>query len=342
MNSRKRLITISQTGLNAAGGVPKWNRDIHSVFADTFECHHYCWDDLSRKPDVWTSEPDQAKILNTWLLWTRKVSADDIVIADGFWLSGLEHFKNAVSVAHGIWSHLTHERVEAARTLQMKLDIEFQENHHAQVAHRRKCQQLGTPIVAVSDFIADQMRLQWGFDSTVINNAVDLSMFTPLPIRDDVVLHGINDRSNKNKGWDHIEACRAACPWMRFMTLDEYSEEKMWTKEGSVGCAAAAVVPSGYEGNSYFMLELLASATPVVCYDVGLPYLAARSGHSDDLGVVLSLRERYPTTTAQGLQELLTKIVEKRDPRAWLTSVGATSEQFAASWRSLIEARLCR
>src|SRR6185503_12581274 len=95
----------------AGGGVPAFNRALHAAFPDR-ECRHFCWEDFpwSSSPDLMgLSEWDRASTLNSYLVKSRSITAEDVVVADGFWAKGLEHLPFAISHSHGIWSHLTLE-----------------------------------------------------------------------------------------------------------------------------------------------------------------------------------------------------------------------------------------
>jgi glycosyltransferase involved in cell wall biosynthesis len=410
-----RIHLISHTPLDAPGGVPRFNRYLKRVLE---EVGHDVMDwSAWNLPQRFVghgaaSEVALASTLSRYLYsHIDAVFPDDVVIGDGFWCGDFAFLghRRVISVAHGIWSHLTKEDADAG------VPPENPSNHAAQIRHRREHLRRGLPIVAVSRFISEQMRLQWGFESRVINNAVDPSEIPDFEPNDwwrkyedlacnrpIVVVHGVNDRGNLNKGWDHIEACRQMLEhgaprtveahlsnmfrrmnsphgrdasrrafsdmtpesigravaktaqavregkrmeqyWplkMMLLSLDEFHAElgcadKMQTLQH----ADAVLIPSGYEGNSYFALEAMSCGVPVVAYDVGLFREIADEGLSDEVGVVMPRRERSPQRTAAGLNHMLTTGRVPRPERA-LEKV-ASFQAFRDGWCGMIE-EICR
>lgn len=303
----KRLITVSYTGLNASGGVPKFNRDLHAAFPDR-ECIHYCWSDYpysDRADVIMLPEWDKARILNLYLLRSRKVTHDDTVVADGFWAWGLESIPHAISHSHGIWGHVTW------KDTQRGTEPENPFHHAAQVAFRGTWTRLGKRFTAVSEFIAFEMDAQWGFRvNRIINNGVDTEVFRPSTrdtnLNDLLIIHGVNDRGNINKGWDHIEALKEGIPGAHVLSLDEAQTllgryDEPWTKAETLAAADIVVHPSGFEGNSMFVAEALACGVPVVGYDVGYLWVVDR-----EYGPTVMDRDwRSPDLTVQTVKGLL-------------------------------------
>lgn len=333
------IVLISYTALNAGGGVPRWNRDFIAGFPGT---KHYSFDDIVKFDPGFrimnSPEWEKARALNRWLVWSRKVKKNDIIIVDGFWGLGLEGF-NVISVAHGIWSHLTKEDVDAG------LKPEFPIHNAVQVDYRRRHITSGGKIVAVSDFIANQMKLQWGFDSRVINNAVDLEKFCP-PKRmlsnwsdSRLIIHGV---TTANKGFDHINAVKEALPNDDVLLLDEAAEKYKLPKYETLANADLVVQPSAYEGNSYFVLETLASDVPIVAYNVGLlnsiSRIARANGIEPCIGVIIDRKFRSPEETAKVTKFILDSVMRDRsgyNPRqvAELFSI----QRFHEEWRKYLE-----
>lgn len=342
----RRLITVSYTSLDAGGGVPKFNRDLHAAFPDR-ECRHFCFMDFPWWHEVHArgeTEWGRARILNEWLVKSGLITSDDVVVADGFWAEGLSHLPLAVSHSHGIWSHLTHDDVLAGKAPDMP------DHHAAQVAFRRRWINCGRHITAVSDFIADQMWLQWGFGvDQVINNGVDTATYRPdervqedwYGLRRPLVIHGVNDPSNVNKGWNHIEALRKESD-LNVMSLDEayghfmLRSDRPWTKPMVLAQADLVVHPSGYEGNSLFVAESLACGVPVVGYDVGFLY-SLRNG---PLPSVMHRSKRSPSHTLETVRWMLSD-EERLIRAARVARIIATQHLdmslFRQDWRSYIE-----
>lgn len=340
----RRINLISYTPLNAGGGVPRWNRDFVAGFPGA---RHFSWEDVIKlNPNLayhTASEHDKALVLSQFLLWGKVVSRDDIFICDGFWGDGFTGCPNVVSVAHGIWSHLTKEDVDQGKT------PDFPENHNDQVNFRRKHLDEGKPIIAVSDFISRQMKLQWGFESSVINNGIDLSKFDPQTKARDLdlyfdgrlIIHGV---TNANKGFDHIEALKLALPDDQVLLLDDAARLLGVPKYQALAMADLVVQPSAYEGNSYFVLETLACGTPIVAYNVGLlnsiSEICAMNGIECSIGCVIDrkLRSTHETVkVAKWILESVCRDQESYNPRqvAELFSV----QKFHDQWRSFLESR---
>lgn len=341
----KKIVTISYTDLDAPGGVPRWNRDFHSSFVGAskekqiYQAEHFCWDNfpITEFSVDHIPEWEKAKLLNNYLLSRKWIRPNDIIVADGFWLSGLEHLPYTVSVCHGIWGHVTKADVDAGK------QPDFPLHHAAQVAYRQKLWNQKKRMVAVSDFIADNMKDIWGWEVPVINTGIDLDLWRPhedqhiLP----VIVHGINDKGNINKGWDHIEAVKASMNIKaRILSFDEFVEQESRVlnrrsnikKNEVLGIADLCLIPSAYEGNSLFCLEALACNVPIVSYNVGLPY---RAWNSDaDIGVIIDRRNRFPLETVNAVIEALENINSYK-PREWVSQFSI--ENFRTNWRSYIE-----
>jgi glycosyltransferase involved in cell wall biosynthesis len=307
-----------------------------------------------------SAEDERARVLSHHLFKRNLVDRDDVIIADGFWCGDLAMFgcRRVISVAHGIWGHVTHDDVLAGRA------PENPQLHSAQIIHRLAHRSRGLPIVAVSHFIADQMRLQWGIESTVINNAVDPAEIVATDYAKEwveqkfagkfLIIHGVNDLSNLNKGGEHLKAVEGT---LNMETFDGISHIKIMSldrcvdgvtgdvldfKNAVLQRANAAVIPSNFEGNSYFFLELLTSGKPIVAYDVGLAYAIKQEGFAPTVGELIDRRERNPMRTAEGARSLLKRICEKDrvlDPGRYIERV--SFERFKSQWIYLVD-QLCR
>lgn len=333
---KRQIVLISFTPLNAGGGVPRWNRDFVNGFPGT---KHFSFDDVP-KYSVGSSELECANALGLWLHLQKKISKDDIVITDGFWGEKLSELGyNVISVAHGIWSHLTKEDVDAGK------QPEFPVHHAQQVKHRRDHLARGGKIVAVSDFISEQMNLQWGFESKVINNAIDLDVFKPATRHvhksgaPRLIIHGV---TTANKGFDHIEEVKRALPNDRVLLLDEAANLLQVPKYDALAKADLVVQPSAYEGNSYFVLETLSCDVPIVAYNVGLLHsisrIARENGIQACVGGVIDRKLRSPQETAKVTKFILESVTRNRsvyNPRtvAKLFSI----KRFHDEWRRYLE-----
>lgn len=331
------IVLISYTPLDAPGGVPRWNRDFVSGFPGA---KHYSWWDFlkdQRASDSNIPEWEKAKLLNRWLTFTSRIWKHHTIIADGFWGEDLsERGYNVISVAHGIWSHLTKEMADAG------MQPEFPAHHAVQVRHRTNHLKRGGRIVAVSDFISRQMKLQWGFESHVINNAIDLDKFRPakdrFPRARPLIIHGV---TTANKGFDHVRAVESTVD-ADVLLLDQAAEKLGIEKYAALAQADLVVQPSAYEGNSYFVLETLASGVPIVAYNVGLlnalSEICDRNGIECCVGAIIARSLRSPEETAKVTKFILSSVMRPHstyNPRqvAELFSV----QKFHEEWRKYLE-----
>lgn len=269
------IVLLSYTPLDSPGGVPRWCRDFIAGFPGT---RHYSWWDCAQAngidPDSqYIPEWEKAKLLTRFLKARGHIGINDIVIGDNWWVDGLETRERTISVAHGNWSHTTLEDVQAG------IPPEFPAHAYQQLAWRKRYTEAGRKIVTVSDFIGYEMKRQWGFESTVINNGIDLEKFKPLPVprsklKNDTYVQDrrpliIHFTTTANKGLDHIEAIKKSVDadvWL----LDEAADKMQMQKYKTLAAADLVVHPSVHEGNSYAILETLACDVPVVAYGVGL------------------------------------------------------------------------
>ena len=334
------IVLVSFTRLDANGGVPRWNRDFIAGFPGT---RHYSYEDFVNNAGTMSdnipTEWSAAAGLNMWLHRAKKVKKDDIIISDGFWGEGLSSLGyNVISVAHGIWSHLTKEDVDVGR------QPEFPVHHAVQVKHRHDHLSRGGKIVAVSRFIQEQMGLQWGFESSVINNAVDLDEFTPnvprMIVTRPLVIHGV---TTSNKGFDHIKKVKEALEdRVEVLLLDDAARELGMGKYQALAHADLVVQPSAFEGNSYFVLETLACDVPIVAYDVGLLHsistISRENGIQACVGAVIDRKYRSPEETAKVSSFILDSVRRDRsvyNPRevAKLFSI----QRFHQEWKRYLE-----
>lgn len=328
----RRIVTISFTGRDAPGGVPRWNRDIRDAFPDR-EVVHFCWDDLIGHSGIRTDKPEweRARSLNGWLIATKQVRQDDIILVDGFWGIGFLGTKfNVISVAHGNWSHTTKQDVENG------IPPEFPQHHAVQVDYRRRHLKNGGKIVAVSNFIAHECKIQWGFEMEVINNGIDTEKFKPaekkIERKRPIIIHGT---TTTNKGFDHIEAVKKldADVWL----LDEAARKLNLPKYDALAQADIVVHPSAHEGNSYFVLETLASGVPIFSYNVGLMF-DYFPRHDPFPGEIHHRAYRDPGVTKMCVEAML--IYHKRGTAAWKPRQIAEQhslDRFCREWREYIE-----
>lgn len=330
-----KIVLTSFTPIDAPGGVPRWCRDLRDGFPKG-SVVHYSWSDVVNDvgQDYDLPEWVKARGLANWLQFKRKIGSDDIVIGDGFWADGYDP-KRTVSVCHGNWSHTT------ANDVAEGIPPEFPQHHAAQLEFRLKHRDHGGRLAAVSDFIADQCMAQWGLEMPVINNGIDLQRFMPadrmMSRSRPLIIHGV---TNSNKGYDHIrlildEANRHHL-W-DVMLLDEAVERLCLPKNETLAQADLVVIPSAHEGNSYFLLETLACNVPIVAYDVGLLYRAARELRVPHLGRIVPREERGAQNFVSKMSFQMTSTTNWRpfiQCREWVSQFSV--QEFQRLWREYL------
>lgn len=339
---KRKVVLVSFTSLNSPGGVPRWNRDIkEGLEAAGHVVQHFSWDSITDKALLNCShgvnEWDKAQILGAWLGWSKLVNQETVVLADGFWAAGLENFiprERLVSVGHGNWSHTTKDDVENG------IPPEFPQHHQFQLSFRRRHHASKGRLVAVSEFIAHQCKIQWDFDMPVINNGIDLEKFHPVKKMDrdrDVIVHGT---TTTNKGFDHIDFVRENVDADLYL-LDNVPERFKLSKYRSLAHADLFVHPSAHEGNSYMVLEALACGVPLISYDVGRLY-SVHAGHdkgfdSKSFGSIIDRRERSPLRTNQAVVSVLDRDLEELSRNARKFAEMNSIQKFQREWVDYVE-----
>lgn len=325
----RKIVLTSYTPIGAGGGVPRWNRDFMAGFPKGCVVH-YSWSDVIKATgrDAPVPEWDKARTLNAWLRATKKIDKDDIILCDGFWTLGLEDFPHVISVAHGNWSHTTKDDVDKG------IQPEFPQHNAVQIDQRRNLLKRGGKIVAVSDFIAYQCKVQWGFEMPVINNGIDLKKFVPVlggksKRKRPVIIHGT---TTGNKGFDHIDQIKKLDADV--ILLDEAPAFFGVPKYPALAQADLVVHPSAHEGNSYFVLETLASGVPIVSYDVGLMYRAAKE--NAPVGCIMHRTKRSKEETLRATEFCLNSVtaLDECKPREWVSQFSV--EKFQQEWRDYL------
>ena len=326
----RRVVLITFTPKDWSGGVNRWVRDFISGYDNSI---HFCASDIPNwKPGI-CNEWDAAKALAAYLKSTNNISKNDIIIVDGFWGIGLDDFPNVISVAHGIWSHQTKEDVELGKP------PDFPVHHAIQLNYRKNHVSRGGRIVAVSDFISTELRKQWQIPSFVINNAIDINAFVPRTFNNvkkkrKLIIHGVNDIGNENKGWSHILHIKNNINDVDVMSLDEaHLALGMSTKQETLAQADLVVIPSAYEGNSYFCLEALSCDVPIIAYNVGLMYKTWGDKNSLDVGVLLDRKLRCQENTLHGVLQFIND-PHTTSPRSWVSKYSI--ENFHNEWNNYL------
>jgi len=323
----RRVVLLSLMPRQYAGGVSRWVDDFMNAVDDR-EVVHYCIDDLfSRFGQRQISEWDAAITLGRFIRQRQFVNENDIFVVDGFWGMGLPQDKNIISVCHGTWARRVKSDLDKGIPSEFPMQMEIQKNYWKGLIAG------GGKIVAVSEFAQDDLKNTWGFESDVINNAIDCNKFRSYPriYRErPLVIHGV---TSKVKASDHIEHLQRNLN-ADVLLLDDAARKLNMPKYEALAQADVVVIPSHYEGNSYFTLEALACDVPVVCYDVGMPWWAFRNGYSRSVGNILSYEKYSPELTLDAVKDVLSEDKMNLHPKE--LALQFTQERFRSEWKTYL------
>ncbi len=210
---------------------------------------------------------------------------------------------------------------------------DFPLHHKFQIEFSKKHIERGGKVTAVSDFISYQLKEQWGFNSVIINNGVDIRCWKPTKekIKRDkpLIIHGV---TNANKGYEHIEAIKINLD-VEILLLDDASEKFKLTKQETLAQADLVVHPSNFEGNSMFCLETLACDVPIVAYNVGLMWKAYNDPMAN-IGIIEDRNNRSPETTVGMVENALNKY-HQFTPREWVKNYSI--DNFIKNWQDYLK-----
>lgn len=324
-----RIILLSLMPRQTVGGVARWVNDFFAAFPDREVLHFSIEDLFSRFGQRDISEWDAAGVLGRFLVQRRMVRHDDTFIVDGFWGLGLMPGPNVISVCHGTWARRVKSDLEKGIPSEFPMQMNVQKMYWDQLVAA------GGKIVAVSEFAQSDLKETWGLQSDTINNVIDSKQFSPRPriYRErPIIIHGV---TSKVKAMDHIDyiggKIRDADIWL----LDEASKRLNMPKYEALAQADVVVIPSHYEGNSYFTLEALAVNAPVVCYDVGMPWWAYRNGWEHKIGKIIPYEQFSPEMTYQAVRDVLAESKQNMQPRE--LALLFSPERFRSEWKAYLE-----
>lgn len=324
----KRIVLLSLLPKNIPGGVTRWVNDFIASFPDRQVVHYSIGDLFSRFGQREIAEWDAAFILGQFLRQKGMVTSDDIFIVDGFWGIGIPSGPNVISVCHGTWARRTKSDITKG------IPVEFPQQMNVQQQYWNELVQHGGKIVAVSEFAAHDLKETWNLDSDVINNAIDAGVYSPRPRlhRDrPIVIHGV---TSKVKSSDHIDYLLRKMRGVDIWLLDDAAQRLNMPKYEALAQADVVVIPSHYEGNSYFTLEALSVGVPVVCYDVGMPWWAYRNGFSDKVGKIIPYENFGVENFRRAVDEVMSKDKASFFPRE--LSGLFTPERFRSEWNEYL------
>jgi len=281
----------------------------------------WSWSDFPNRPAV--SEPEAARILGEWLAANGSLSADDVVVVDGFWGRGLQRFPGrVVSVAHGTWRGIARATgSKQAEQLGIVQEAEYQR----------------LPVVAVSEATRRELQELYGVKAAaVIRNGVDIEEFRPRgkSVRmKPVVVYPSNASA---KGGDLVDALRRRRSDLDFRVIGAgIGQEAEAISQGDVYLS-----PSRTDGCAYAGLQALACGLPVVVSEVGL-FADMQDGKLDGCWLGHSLpKVAVDGPTVEAWSHALSFVLKHasnmgRQARAWAERHGSLT-RWEAEWRAFL------
>jgi len=206
-------------------------------------------------------QPDYvcAAVLNEYLLENGIVDDSTIVIADGYWGTGLQgKVGRLISVVHGSYF---------GRWLQSQVYPwgEAVGMDHVFAQHDLWSDE-SVDVVCVSKDCADDLR-RAGIDKDVevIHHGIFLDIYRPPEERGELLMHGA---TSARKGADVIRALYDLFD-IEVAPMNEFSG-RMTREARRLGQAKMLIAPTRHEGNAYLLMEALACDVPLVTYTTGL------------------------------------------------------------------------
>jgi len=238
------------------GGVEAFSSYLKEVIP---EMELFSWLDFND----WLATPDipdfeRASMLNTYLLEVGGIDEETIVIVDGYWGLGLEgKVARLISVCHGsLYGRFIQSQIYPWGGV---VDMEEVE---AQLYMFKNSE-----VVSVSSESHLELLKAGVPGSTVIRHGVPLDKFMPYQKKRDVWMHAA---TSARKGADLLHHIAAEVG--EGFSIEAMNERSGIPKKKSMRLsqAKALIAPTRHEGNSYLLLEALASGTPLLTYQTGL------------------------------------------------------------------------
>ena len=279
---RPKVLTVSLSN-NGAHGVPKWNHSLREALGQ-FDVQHYSFNEyVSNAPDG-TNEIQKAESFIKWIR-SRQYDKDALILfGDGFWAATYDGPAKVVSVIHGLWSHPERDKWDDGLIKERKKLFDYQIDYY------KKAKDLGHTLICVSPFIHKILEKEYGIESILVSNSVDLNFWdkvniTSLEKDKPLILHGI---TSVNKGSDILQQIKNH-PLIKdrfdIGSIDEIAQHADVPKAVAFKAADVAFLPTKWEASSYLLLECLANNLPIAAYRAGI-LNCAELQRLDSIGVI--------------------------------------------------------
>jgi glycosyltransferase involved in cell wall biosynthesis len=253
--------------------------------------------------------------LNRYLWINKLIDKDTLCIVDGSWGVGIPKEIPIISVVHGSWTEFVLRNTG-------RLEINKEQDL---MWHRPN-----TKMVAVSEASAKYLEIHHKVKADkIILNGVDINVFKPINrfSNKPIVIHCARDYNKDGQGkFDKIKELLQGKFEFKFLNAPdgmEYLDFQM---------ADIVLQCSNYEGNSYFMLEGMASGLPVVASCAGL----FEDTDFGDIKVGEVLPWDACAGTYAGMIECVYKDRVRYNPRQWIME-NASLEIWTKNWKEFLK-----
>jgi hypothetical protein len=327
---RPKVLTVS---LSAVGpfGVPKWNQALTEALSQ-YDVQNFSFNQYVANAPENANEAEKARSFIQWVQ-ARKYDHEALVIfGDGFWASTYTGPAKVVSVIHGLWSHPLRDKWDDGLIEQRKQLFNYQIDYY------KKAKDMGHTLICVSPFIHKILKDEYGVESILIPNAVDLDFWDTINITSlekdkPLILHGI---TSVNKGSDilkQIENHPLIKDRFDIGSIDEIAEHAGVHKAVAFKAADVAFLPTKWEASSYLLLECLANNLPVVAYRAGI-LNCTELQRMDSIGTIV---DDYDVDVfAQAIVDTYENRIQYLCGRLFLQDNGMTTETWNERMRQLI------
>jgi len=266
-----------------------------------------------------TSQWEVAEYLNSWLLKEKLVDENTIVLADGWWVNGLQgKVARLISVVHGTYTSTAIEHEKSP----------FDEPHTLEfgVEQDKIWNDDRVEVVAVSKRTAFELQHQSNIKpDAIIEHGIPLDIYKPdRKPKNRLILHVA---TSLRKGKDTVAEINAMNEFkieqLGFAPNGDMEEEaRLWNRGGIF------FAPTRFEGNSYALLEAIACGLVPVSYATGFAY-----DIPCDVGLVT---DDYHTKNFVTLLKEASEFYSQFMPAEWAKEhIGF--DRFAKRWRAYLD-----
>lgn len=331
MQLKPKVLNVALTSTGPFG-VPKWGKYLKDALED-YDVQNFAFTDYNTVVPPNALEFHKAESFMNYIKQTGGDKDALVVFADGFWAARYPGPAKVISVVHGLWHHPLREKWGDDGLLeQRKILFDYQLSYFRQAA------QMGHKLICVSPFIAKILKEDYGVETQVIPNAVNLDFWDSIRITKlekdrPLILHGI---TSHNKGMDILAAVENH-PKIKdkfdIASIDEFSQHTQMPKAFAFKAADVAFLPTKWEASSYLLLECLANNLPIAAHRAGI-LNCTELERIDNIGVIVD--EYDVDVFVDAIIEAYENRMNFKMGRIFLQENGMTTQQWNESIKKLI------